>query len=447
MKNNSKRMASAGVPASAGFLFAAWSLAAFGQQAVGLLGGTTRDSASGKPVVEALIIAHGLDQGTDRITVSAANGIFTFTNLEPGPYEVTAKKDGFQKSSAHVEVVARRTARVDLSLQGTRLEKSDNQALMEMVKQLLNRIDRLEGRLATIESVATEGKDANATRADAGTILRTRPLVASLSPFAALPPAAPLPQTPPAAGPTQAPASPQPAAPASPAPSVPEALRTPDDTPGVDTFTPFAFGDFTWLNGNARNRDTVLDTKFFTPEVRFDTNYIEDFNQPVDHTVVGSTESHRSGEIQVKQISVGGDFHWQNVRGRILTMWGLFATTTPRNDASDGVGQWALQDAYKYVSEAYGGYHFDVELLRTDFGVSLLLHEGGPTLFGRFVADGCVDELFLTIAPQVAGRNQQPLRPGFVAGVEFLPETAPWLDILSVKQRGNHLYLRYGARY
>ena len=48
-------------------------------------------------------------------------------------------------------------------------------------------------------------------------------------------------------------------------------------------------------------------------------------------------------------------------------MEGLFATTTPRNDASSatgsgngntgGVGQWDLQNAYKYVSEAYGGYH------------------------------------------------------------------------------------------
>ena len=86
-----------------------------------------------------------------------------------------------------------------------------------------------------------------------------------------------------------------------------------------------------------------------------------------------------------------------------------------------------------------------LELLRAEFGISLLLHEGGPTLFGRFVADGCVDELFLTIAPQVAGRNMQSRRPGFIAGVEFLPETAPWLNIVSVKERGNHLFLRYVA--
>jgi hypothetical protein len=61
------------------------------------------------------------------------------------------------------------------------------------------------------------------------------------------------------------------------------------------------------------------------------------------------------------------------------------------------------------------------------------------------VANGCVDELFHTLALQAAGRNRQPLRPGLVAGVEFLPEAAPRLDIVSVKERGNYLYLRYSA--
>ena len=123
------------------------------------------------------------------------------------------------------------------------------------------------------------------------------------------------------------------------------------------------------MNATTRN-NPVLDTKFFTPEIRFDTNFMEDFNQPKDHTIVGATESFRSGEVQLEQISFGGDFHWENVRGRVLTMNGLFATTTPRNDASSatgsgngntgGVGQWDLQAAYKYVSEAWGGYHFNV---------------------------------------------------------------------------------------
>ncbi len=104
--------------------------------------------------------------------------------------------------------------------------------------------------------------------------------------------------------------------------------------------------------------------------MRFDTHYMDDFNQPIDHTIVGATESFRSGEVQLEQVSVGGDFHWQNVRGRVLYMDGLFASTTPRNDASFGVGQWNLRDAYKYISEGYGGYHFNVQHgLNIDAGI------------------------------------------------------------------------------
>jgi len=75
--------------------------------------------------------------------------------------------------------------------------------------------------------------------------------------------------------------------------------------------------------------------------------------------------------------------------------------------------------------------------------VKILLHEGGPALFGDFVVHGCVDELFLTVAPQFAGRDARRQRPGLVAGAEFLPQTAPWLKLLSVKQSASHLYLRY----
>ena len=133
---------------------------------------------------------------------------------------------------------------------------------------------------------------------------------------------------------------------------------------------PFAYADWTWLNGNARNKDVVWDSKFFTPEVRFDTHYVLDFNHPRDDSLGGSTEIFRSNEIQVEQISFGGDFHWQNVRGRVLTMNGMFGVTTPRNDASAGRGQWDLRGAYKYVSEAYGGYHFDVSHgLNLDAGI------------------------------------------------------------------------------
>jgi hypothetical protein len=123
---------------------------------------------------------------------------------------------------------------------------------------------------------------------------------------------------------------------------------------------PFAFADFTWLNGNARTKDVPMDTKFFTPEIRADMSYIYDFNNPKDDTIGGSSEVFRSKEVHVTQLGVGGDFHYDNVRARLMTQFGLYSFTTPRNDASPSRGQWGLDTAYRYVSEAYGGYHFNV---------------------------------------------------------------------------------------
>jgi hypothetical protein len=122
---------------------------------------------------------------------------------------------------------------------------------------------------------------------------------------------------------------------------------------------PFAFADWTWLNGNARTKDSPMDTKFFTPEIRADVDYVYDFNHPKDDTIGGSSEVFRSDEVQVTQLGVGGDFHYDNVRARVMTQFGLYSQTTPRNDASPARGQWDLDNAYRYLSEAYGGYHFN----------------------------------------------------------------------------------------
>jgi hypothetical protein len=122
---------------------------------------------------------------------------------------------------------------------------------------------------------------------------------------------------------------------------------------------PFAFADFTWLTGNPRTTESPLDSKVFTGEFRVDTNYTYSFNKPKDDTISGSSEVFRSGEFQVTQLGIGGDFHYDNVRGRIMTQFGMYSQTTPRNDASPARGQWNLDSAYRYISEAYGGYHWD----------------------------------------------------------------------------------------
>jgi hypothetical protein len=123
---------------------------------------------------------------------------------------------------------------------------------------------------------------------------------------------------------------------------------------------PFSDTDWTWLNGNPRTKEIFWDTKFFTPEIRADVNYVANFNHPTDHSIGGSSELFRSYEVQLEQFGVGGDFHYDNVRARLMTQFGMYSATTPRNDPSPGHGQWTLADPYRYVSEAYAGYHFNV---------------------------------------------------------------------------------------
>jgi hypothetical protein len=135
---------------------------------------------------------------------------------------------------------------------------------------------------------------------------------------------------------------------------------------------PFAFADFTWLNGNPRTKEVPMDTKFFTPEIRADVDYNYSFNHPKDDTIGGSSEVFRHGEVQVTQLGVGGDFHYDNVRARLMTQFGMYSQTTPRNDASPARGQWQLDNAYRNISEAWGGYHFNaLHGINVDAGIFL----------------------------------------------------------------------------
>ncbi len=148
-----------------------------------------------------------------------------------------------------------------------------------------------------------------------------------------------------------------------PAPTPPQA-PTPPPAPAASNepakpAEPFAFGDFGWLNGNSRQTKPILDTPYFTPEFLLDVNYTSSTNAPIDNTVVGSTALSRNNEVTLAFLGFGGDFHYNNVRGRLMTQFGNRSTLVPRNDFSTNRGQFDLQTALRYVSEAYGGYHID----------------------------------------------------------------------------------------
>jgi hypothetical protein len=80
-------------------------------------------------------------------------------------------------------------------------------------------------------------------------------------------------------------------------------------------------------------QDAAIDTKAFTADIRFDTNYTYSFNHPRDGTIGGWSEIFRSGEIQVTQIGVGGEFHYENVRVSACKWSGAARQTVNRDGA------------------------------------------------------------------------------------------------------------------
>ena len=87
--------------------------------------------------------------------------------------------------------------------------------------------------------------------------------------------------------------------------------------------------------------------------------------------------------------------------------------------------------------------------LRERFDVRTLLCEGGPHLNAQLLGAGLVDELFLSLAPVLAGGDLDgnPAHPEalrILAGAELSPPVA--LELLGALEHDSHLFLRYGVR-
>jgi hypothetical protein len=281
---------------------------------LGTIAGVLTDAANA-PLARAtvtLIKESGVDV---RSTISGRDGTYSFDNLPSGKWTLKVKAPGYPDAKiASLQVNSNAATRYDLTVGAQVANTSDG-----FLGKLTHAVAMLTLPVPKQTSLAAPDTTGGGTAA---------------------------------AAPTPAPA---------PASKIPEALQTPDPSPPNDTHTPLAnLSDTGWVNGNTRETTPIFDTKFFTPEIRFDVNYLHDDNGPHDDTIVGSTEEFRSDEFQIEQVSFGGNFHWDGVQARFLSMMGLFSTATIRNDASNtNIGQWDLADAYRYLSEANAGYHWD----------------------------------------------------------------------------------------
>jgi hypothetical protein len=324
------------------------------QSPLATLHGVTTN-ADGTPIASAQVVVHRDDDNTSLTVISGFDGVYSVSNLKPGRYDVKLMKGDLRSPSANVNLAAQQDLKVDLALAtGSPAEADISPAIAKKFEAMEARILQLEAELKT--KSAAEQPPTAAPRGD---------LVATLSKDPSQ-----IPIVPGTLGKSDMSKTVASLAGSSSSGQETQPTLAAGTSPPLDLQTPFADSDWSWLNGNSRQHDSPLDSKYFSGEFRADTFYGEDFNQPKDHSMGGSSEVFRSNEVQLEDLSVGGDFHAGNMRGRVLALFGLFSATTVRNDASPAVGQWDVRAAYKYVSEAYGGYHFNVQHgLNIDAGI------------------------------------------------------------------------------
>lgn len=116
------------------------------------------------------------------------------------------------------------------------------------------------------------------------------------------------------------------------------------------------------------------------------------------------------------------------------------AILTP-SQASLPPGCRARIDYVRCVSDGQLDLPAALRELRHDFGVRTILCEGGPHLNAHLLAAGLVDELFLSLAPTLAGGAAMSESLRIVSGVDLDPPVA--MELVSAHEHESHLFLRY----
>ncbi len=76
-------------------------------------------------------------------------------------------------------------------------------------------------------------------------------------------------------------------------------------------------------------------------------------------------------------------------------------------------------------------------------GAATILSEAGPRSMGEMLQSRVVDEIFLTVSPNVVGQGPSGERRGFGGPVDLLGSPGRQLTLVSVRRNQSHLFLRY----
>lgn len=138
--------------------------------------------------------------------------------------------------------------------------------------------------------------------------------------------------------------------------------------------------------------------------------------------------------------------------GRIDLNWPVFTSEAPSLVVSAPAGEARLREhgADDRVRLAIGRSGTELTVSAGDvldaIGLgagAVVLVEGGAHLLSDFLAEQRLDELFLTLAPQIAGREAGVFRPSLAEGKRFAPAAPLWGTLASLKRNESHLFLRY----
>jgi hypothetical protein len=124
--------------------------------------------------------------------------------------------------------------------------------------------------------------------------------------------------------------------------------------------TPFP-GDYTWMNGQSRQKDFPLQiNKYVTLSLYLDAYYALSTNRPQDNTFTGTASVARHNELQINLASIGAEWNYRNVIGRFSFQYGSMLNIVQDLDGTVTRGRSLAGPNMRNIREATLGYHFDV---------------------------------------------------------------------------------------
>lgn len=131
------------------------------------------------------------------------------------------------------------------------------------------------------------------------------------------------------------------------------------------TEPPFGFGDFSWLNGNNRQPDSLLKLGPVTVGMIVDAYYLFQFARPIDHTAFPSVAAVRHNELSLNMVGFGAELPANAIDtknggpiGQFNLQYGATAEATMGQDTTFARGSYLSRTAYQPIRTAQAGWHF-----------------------------------------------------------------------------------------